>query len=186
MKKLSLVLLALAVALAVTPAAMASPVSTNIGFTFTDLSNNVIGSGSLDVVPVSGQPGTYLATSASGTFTDGGTPATLSLIANPNPPNTASYPGFNYDNLVTPGNTVGYILDYSGLLFPESNGLVLNLWGNSTAGPGTDTWYESNGANGNPGGTFNVTGITVPEPSMAFLIFPAFMGIVGIRRKLAK
>ncbi len=34
-------------------------------------------------------------------------------------------------------------------------------------------------------GPFTLT-IATPEPSMAFLILPAFMGIVGIRRKLAK
>ncbi len=153
-------------------------------FTFTFTGSGVSGSGSLTGTAIGS--GVYNITTGTGTFNDGSGSVTITLIANPNAPGTTNSSIFTYDDLVTPGALTGLILDNSGLLFAESNGAELNLWGdglanggNGIAGSSLDTWYEDSGPNGN--GTFAIS--TVPEPSMALLLIPA-LGFVGlIRRK---
>lgn len=198
MKKLSLVLLALALAFAITPAALAAPVYETIGFTYTDLTGGVTATGTVAGDSIS--PGVFNVTTGSGTFNEGNGPVAITLLANPNSPGVGTSPSgaFNYDNLVTPGAPTGQILDTTGgLLFLEASGsnnpsgnTELNIWSlTGVAASGQDNWSEHGPAGYSPDpsgwgapGTFTVTSVKVPEPSMALLLIPA-LGFVGVIRK---
>ena len=174
MKTFSLGLLALATALAISPVALAQA-TYNFTFSFTGVGFS--GQGSL-VGVLGSTPGTYYITGGTGTFTNSSGSDTYSLFANHNQPGTAYSPSgfFIYDDKVTPG-TVGLILDVDGLLFIDSRGSELNLWGNGVKGNGTDTWYTwylNSGYNG--GGTFS---ITVPEYSGLSILLLSALTLVG-------
>ena len=197
MKKFSLALLALATALAISPAALAD--SFNFSFTSNTPPNGVFGggivSGSLDTVYVS--PGVYEITSGSidiiggtnaGTYVTGTgslVPTTSlleatswessggpSLYYSPNPPGSE----FVVDNLLymSPSDATQELDNY-GLLFMV-NGTEVNIWGNGS--PNSYTIAEYNGTTpiGNDAGDyiddvgdFNATAAT-PEPSSLLLL----------------
>jgi hypothetical protein len=169
MKKVSLALCALAMALVFSPIAKAD--TDWFDFTFTD-AGGVSGSG---VMWGSFQgPGVWLLDSGTGTFNDGTGSGAITLVANPN------YPGssvdadvmFAYDDQLLLWDGPNQLLDSSGLDFTYG-GLDLNLY-QSGGGPGTDGWYESN-QNGDETGTFNITAYNIlpaesPEPGSLLLL----------------
>jgi len=125
MKKFTIALLAVAAALAITPAAMADQ------FTF-----DVSGSGFtadllLSTTAVAGSPGEYLVTGVSGTFSDPYTNSAVitlapsAYVANAGTPGATANNGvWEWDNLLSPGASGNTKLDWSGLLIdiPQLDG----------------------------------------------------------------
>src|ERR1035437_1578369 len=138
MKKFALALLALATALAITPAAMADTATFNFSYYSNDGITGTFGSGAAQL-----STGEWVATSGSGLFYGLGqgplTPITpnVVLVANPTPPNQATSPTgfFFYDNVLLPG--ANPLLTNNGLLFDVTSGadagLELNIFSNGTS-----------------------------------------------------
>jgi hypothetical protein len=172
MKTWSSALLALAAALAITPAAKAD---SSFNFYY-NADGGVSGSGTLVGTDL-GYSSLYgsdewLITSASGTFNDGTSSGPISLISNPNLDGSeAESPLANYyDDLLFPAGTAGVFVDFDGLLFNFGGG-ELNLY-SSTGGT---YWYEDSEAGGGPGG-FEIT----PEPGTLLLICTGLIGLAGV------
>jgi hypothetical protein len=172
MKARLLALLALAAALAITPAAKAD---SSFDFSYT-ADGGVSGSGTLvgtdlgyDSIIGSEE---WLITYASGTFDDGTNSGQISLIQNPDPAGSqqTSLSGLYYDDLLFPAGTAGVFVDYDGLLF-NFDGMELNLYSSF----GGTYWYEDSGAGGGPG-AFEIT----PEPETLLLFCTGLIGLVGI------
>jgi|ERR1039458_5231620 hypothetical protein len=174
MKTWSSALLALATAIAITPAAKAD---SSFNFYYT-ADGGVSGSGTLVGTDL-GYSSLYgseewLITSATGTFYDGTNSGALSLVANPNSDGSqASSPSgfFAYDDLLFPSAGAYEVLDFDGLLF-SFDGMELNLWEGGF--PPIDGWAEDNGNSGS--GTFTIT----PEPGTVLLLATGLFLLTGV------
>ena len=167
MKKVSIVVLALATTLAVTSVARADD---SFAFTFND--GGVSGSGTLyGTYEGAGNP--WLITSGSGTFTDPDDNGTISLIPNPyGPGGSSTTPDsiITYDDLLDLFQVSGSYLDQNGLLFQFGNGDYLNIFfGYSVGGGGPDYygWYDDPQGNGDDvlfseTGSFTITSYDIP------------------------
>jgi hypothetical protein len=195
MKKISMALLALASALAMTPAALAGP-SAPLYFSFTytfDCGNPpcFVVAGQLET---SGDPLSLTNNGASGYDVLGGwlnqDGAYYSLLPNPNDPGspgtvfgqlTPSGTILNGDDVLYPAGGEGFYLDGSGLIFGQSGSVLagpilpfanfLEIFSTETAGPDTDL---KNAPGFSPGvtsvipGTFDITSIQ-PKSFESFL-----------------
>jgi len=174
MKKFSLVLLALAIGLAITPAALADT-----------LSYSFVGSGLDAKLTFTYDAGTGAITGISGTVFSAGIDITsptsiISVVPNPNSPNpTVAYGFIQYDNLLFPNSIP--ILDFSGALL-DANGVIINLFSNN----GTYQWLDNvtytNGSNtANP-----LTVAPTPEPGSLLLLGTGLLGLAIILFRKAK
>jgi hypothetical protein len=156
MKKLSFVFAALAMALAISPAAKAD----SFDFTYSDVPDGVSGSGTLYGTAQGG--GVWLIDSATGSFNDGINSGAITLIQNAVAPGANSSPSgyFDYDNLLSPYASPDQALDYDGLLFSFA-GVELDLWDGGF--PPAENWSENNGNGG--AGTFAITAIHLDQPA---------------------
>jgi hypothetical protein len=193
MKKFSLALLAIATALAISPAALAQ----NYDFTYTSASPGVSASGSLTTGASVG--GGYNVTNGGLTFES----MNFDLIANANVGNPSYYPApgvglgstgynFEYDDILFPTAGPGGLLDNYGLLFYDaSNGDAINIWSNGQGvadytllayDASTGTWDIST----SPSGTGTFTLNAVPDGGTTLtLLGLAIAGLAGLRRKLS-
>lgn len=187
MKKLFLVTLAVATALAISPVVSAQ----SYDFTFTGAGVNA--SGILTVAPIAGQPGVYGITGISGIYSDSnGTPvvgaAITGLYSDPTYAQilTTSYL-FSLDNLFYPAGNApptcfwgtcapgGTQLDVIGIVFNVAGGNEVGIGaaGGSYPGPynlnrDISGVYQDGGNNG-VGVTFTATQVNVPEGGAALL-----------------
>lgn len=160
-KKSSSFLLALAVALAISPAAKADSFS----ITFTGTAGE---SGTLNMLGTSEGNGVWLITSGTGTFNDGVDSGAITLYPNPNGPGGASLSpsgAIGYDDLLFPFSKVGQYVDGDGLLFLFGNSDELNIYYNF----GKIDWADNLGNGG--AGVLDITSSTaIPEPATWFLL----------------
>jgi hypothetical protein len=160
-KQSSFALLALAAALAISPAAKAD----DFTFTFTDSTSGLSASGELDGINEGG--GVWLIDNGGGNFTYGPTSGSFSVIANPSGPAFSSLSPsgyFGYDDLLTPLDPSGAYVDGNGLLF-DFDGVEVDMYYYL----GAINWADNNGDAGI--GTFTITSSTVtPEPGTWMLL----------------
>jgi hypothetical protein len=174
MKKLCFVVLALATALAITPAAKAE------SFTFNVSGSGFTGGGTLTGTSIGGG----LVDITSGTFKING--STASIIKNPNANGAvSSYAAgagyqYNYDDIINGSGSPN--LDVDGLLFLLSNGGVINLW---EVG-GVYYWNEwvngawaYNPAVGEGGEQIGAEFSATPEPSSLLLLGTGLLLLAG-------
>ena len=163
MKKVGLVVLSLATALATAPAAMADSFDFVVnGNAVTSGQNccspSISGSGVLTGVPDVGSPGAFDITSGSGiSFTIGSTIYNASLIGNeenPLAPITAEADpigdalgagNFNFDDLLMPAGNP--LVDANGILFELTSpgtydGATLELYSDGPNGPSNEIWWD--------------------------------------------
>jgi hypothetical protein len=184
-----LTLLALAVALAISPVAMAD----TFAYDFTTTLSNAFTNGVLTASGTEVTSGVYLITSGTlSLFSVGlgfdppiatGNVVPIPVAGTPGDTFTSPSGYFYYDNLLTPGSVPS--LDNSGLLFILSNGDEMNIYANggSVSSALEYTLYESNGAQVN--GNFNVINATTPDGGMTLMLLGGVLvGLETLRRKL--
>jgi hypothetical protein len=181
MKKFSLALLALAAALAITPAVKAD---TTYYYDFSE--GRITASGMLSTTQIVGTD-VYQATDGTINLNYGYGLLTGVLDTNP-----ADMSAFQADNKLYPSsdwfsrNGTGLLLDLGGLLF-NVNGTLVNMWGGNNQGWGVlinpdysiteQDWVDYPG-------TFEVS--TTPEPGSLFLLGTGLLGLgFLVRRQLA-
>jgi hypothetical protein len=167
MKKVSLVSLACATALAISPAVLVGQ-TVDFSYTYSD-SQGVSASGTLTGTLIA--PDEYDITSGTISITSGGAVQGSGgvLLSNPNAPGTTTNTTLagggtylTYDDLLFPGSNPQ--LDGNGLLF-DLNGVAVNIWGD---GVSEYQAFEGNYLfNDNGSGTFNA--VNAPEGGAALL-----------------
>ncbi len=163
MKKFSIALLALATAVAITPAARADTFYFNFGAPGVSSSGTLVGTET--------SPGVYQITSGSITTTSGY--GTYSGVVDV----TGNYGTDDLLYLPPSATTDFKYLDNNGVLFDMSYGGVNALWGgdnNSINGSGYSNWFWDD-ADIIGGGTMNVS--LTPEPSSLLLLGTGLLGL---------
>jgi hypothetical protein len=198
MKKLSLGLLALAMVLAIAPAALAD------SFTYAIAGSNFSADLTFTANQIAGQPsGVEVITGVTGWFEDPDTsgrvnitlsnPATVIDAGGAIAPNYASHGIFQYDNVLYTNQTGNGILDWDGVLFSVGS-YELNIFSDSNE---SDAGYFYFADNGNYQVNTQITngyggpapdGLTAaPEPGSLFLFGAGFLGLAFVLyRRAAK
>jgi len=196
MKIISLASLAMAGALAITPAAMADSFSYAIsGSNFTGNVTFTTGDTTVNNLPgPSGNVSAYVITSVSGSFNIVGGPAYNFADAQVALPdngadayNLEDNGSFEYDNLLYTGLSGNDVLDWGGVLFSPAPGYELNLFGGGFGSGAPDNgsfYFADNGAfdfndpvtnSSNPDGTPVFS--QVPEPGSLLLFSTGVLGL---------
>ena len=203
MKKFSLALFALAVALAISPAAMADTFTYSItGTNFT--ADLIFLTGPANVANGVAETGAYTVTNVSGWFDINGGPSSSMTDApvvlaatGAKAYNLTDNGAFLFDNLLYPGASGNGILDWGGVLIQVNSTYQINIFGGLFGGsdgnnaPGNGFYYfADNGGYHYDDPIYSATGgpaLLTPEPGSLFLLGTGLLGLtLVIFRKAGK